>query len=151
MRRCPLLWYCGLRLVDELYRSRAEVGASRAGPSLNAFPDHAGEPAVERAVVPAALEAREMEADPADHLVLEVRSRTLDRSVDREEQFGSDARRQSSLDFGGVEFRAGIRVVPIERHVGIEPVIDPIPQDVLAGSALGTVDVQDAERPWADL
>src|SRR5213082_2160954 len=95
--------------VDELNGVCAEVRAAPGwGRRGEAVPDDLGEPAGERAVVALRVDRLDVEADPADHVVLRVRALAGQRVVDREEELGADALRQRVLDLARVELDAGV-------------------------------------------
>src|SRR5947209_13190486 len=90
--------------VDEGDGSDAEIGARRGRGARNSVPDHLGEVAGDRAGDAAAGDGAagvvrlDVEADPADDVVLRVRAAAGQGVVDGEEQFGVEAKRERVLD-----------------------------------------------------
>jgi hypothetical protein len=66
-------------------------------------------------------------------------------AVDGKQHLCAEPVGQRVLDVRRVEFRAGIREVPVERHIAVEPVTDPVRNVTGPRSAMGLVDVDEAE------
>src|SRR5215471_4317317 len=101
--------------VDEGDGPDAEIGGAGDTPgALDAVPDHAGEVAGDRPGDSASGDRAaggvrlEMEADPADHVVLRVRAAAGQGVVDGEEKFGADAGLERVLDRLVVPLRSGV-------------------------------------------
>src|SRR5439155_24365987 len=92
---------------------------------LNALPDDLREVAVEGPARAAGVDGGEVEADPADDVVLGVRAVPRDRVVHREQEIGADPGLQRVLDPRRVPFGAGVREVTAEAEVGVEAGLDP--------------------------
>src|SRR2546423_4947059 len=104
--------------LDERDGVSAEIGLVLAV-VLNPLPDDVREPAVELSARAAGVEPGQMEAGPADDVVLKVRSLPLDGVVDREQQLGPFAPVQPVVHLRRVELRAGVRAVPAEPEIAV--------------------------------
>src|SRR3954453_3028125 len=137
-------------LIDERHRSSAEVVIRRRG-ACNALPNHPGEAAADRAAVSGGRKSADLEADPADHVVLEVRALFVRDVVDGKEELVADPLRHRVLDLRRVELGAGIGEVPVDRHVAAVAVQDPAGEGPRTAAAVRVVEVQEPESPGPDL
>src|SRR5438270_10813007 len=112
-------------LVSQLDDPDSEVRLRRACRRLNALGDELREVARQRRVVSLGGVAVQVEADPADDVVLRVRARTGQGVEDREQQDRPEARVERTLDGRRAELRAGVRVVEPEREILVEPAQNP--------------------------
>src|SRR5262245_22620870 len=152
---CSISWWESFRseekisLVDERDRSSPEVVRRRAV-ALDPVPDDPGERAHE---LPLAADrvAGQVESDPADDLVAEARALVSHVAIDREEQVGADPVVERLAHVAGVELRPWVRVVPTERHVGVQARLDPLAEGRRARASTAAVDVDDVEGARPDL
>src|SRR5439155_14927532 len=113
--------------VHELNGVCAEVRAAPGwGRRGEAVPDDLGEPAGERAVVALRVDRLDVEAHPADHVVLRVRALAGQRVVDREEHLRADAEVERVLDLIRVELDPRVGEVAPDREVVLEALLDPV-------------------------
>src|SRR5215212_9103630 len=134
-------------LIDELDFVNAEVGVS-AGRRLDSAGGVAGEVPGEGSGASARVERGDDEADPADDVVLGVRSRAGQQAVDGEEHLFAAHGAEGVLELRVVEVRRRRGVIRAKRQLVFIPVQQPVGERSGADipARIAVVQIEQTER-----
>src|SRR5438270_13126170 len=112
---------------------------------METVPDHFIEIARDAAAALTGVVAHQVEADPADNVVLRVRSSADDLVVDGKKEDGADPRAQCVMQRVVVPLRPRVAVELADLEVTVVALQHPVRETPAARSALASVEVQQAE------